>query len=237
MSFWQKVKDFTIRPLIGRMCALSSRLRILSLRSRYLGDCPSIISCNCIGGVMCHDLGLPFKSPTVNLFLSSGDFLTFVENLEYYLSLEVVQDVSHPELTYPVGKVGDLTLYFMHYKTFEEARDKWNARRKRVDYQKIFVVAQDSEISREPYTPELMKRFQALPYEKVLFSYRDYSLPDCVQNNVLSAAYPPGSILLFRRSGYRYLDQFDWVNWLNRSQKVSWWRRFAKGIRLLFGKG
>lgn len=34
----------------------------------------SIISRNCIGGVMYHDLGLKCTSPTVNLFFYPDDF-------------------------------------------------------------------------------------------------------------------------------------------------------------------
>ena len=40
---------------------------------------PSILSLDCVGGVMAHDLRLRFNSPTVNLFFEScGDFIDYV---------------------------------------------------------------------------------------------------------------------------------------------------------------
>ena len=45
-------------------------------RLKYDPDNPfSIISSNCVGGVISHDLGLRFESPTVNLFFYPDSFL------------------------------------------------------------------------------------------------------------------------------------------------------------------
>ena len=35
----------------------------------------TIISANCVGGVIYHDLGLAFNSPTINLFFSASDYV------------------------------------------------------------------------------------------------------------------------------------------------------------------
>ena len=48
----------------------------------------TIISTNCTGGILSHDLGLQFKSPTINMFFRAEDFVRFWENLEYYMSIE-----------------------------------------------------------------------------------------------------------------------------------------------------
>lgn len=58
--------------------------RNIENRKRLKNKEISIISTNCIGGVLSHDLGLQFKSPTVNLFFRAEDFIKFCENLEYY---------------------------------------------------------------------------------------------------------------------------------------------------------
>ena len=44
----------------------------------------TIISSNCIGGVISHKLGLRFMSPTVNLFIEPSSFVKFCKNLTYY---------------------------------------------------------------------------------------------------------------------------------------------------------
>lgn len=57
-------------------------LRRLRLRNRDF----SLISNNCIAGIIYHDLGLPFRTPTINLFFENDDFFRFADNLEYYLT-------------------------------------------------------------------------------------------------------------------------------------------------------
>lgn len=50
----------------------------------------SILSSNCAGGVMSHDLGLPFRSQFVNLALRPKDFVKYLRDLDYYNSLDVI---------------------------------------------------------------------------------------------------------------------------------------------------
>ena len=40
-------------------------------------DC-SIISMNCVGGMVSHELGLRFNSPTVNLWFTPKEFIKFL---------------------------------------------------------------------------------------------------------------------------------------------------------------
>ncbi len=99
------------------------RGRILSYRVSkmlYLSDI-SIISMNCIGGVLYHDCGQKFLSPTVNLFFMPSDFIKFVNNLDYYLS--ITQNVVMGD-KYPVGILDDIKIYFMHYDNCEIALAK-----------------------------------------------------------------------------------------------------------------
>ena len=37
----------------------------------------TIISHNCVGGVIYHDLGLKFNTPTINLFFMAKDFIKY----------------------------------------------------------------------------------------------------------------------------------------------------------------
>lgn len=125
----------------------------------------SVISQNCIGGVFCHDMGLSFQSPTVNLSFSANDFIRFVENLEHYLSFE-------PEFywdeEYPVGRLGDLELCCVHYDTSTQAKEAWERRKKRVDINKILVLATD----RDGFDAATFERWKNIPYPKVLFTAR-----------------------------------------------------------------
>ncbi len=115
----------------------------------------AIIANNCCGADICHTYGLRFNSPTVNLQILPCDFSKFCVNLKYYLDQDIVQipNVSSElselqqenirkvfggrtieDLTgIPFGKCGDVIIVFQHYKTFDEAKEKWNARKVRVN--------------------------------------------------------------------------------------------------------
>lgn len=49
----------------------------------------SLITCNCIGGVLSNDLGQQFRSPTVNLIIP--EYLKFAGNLKHYLNIPIVR--------------------------------------------------------------------------------------------------------------------------------------------------
>ena len=51
----------------------------------------TIISSNCLGGVISHKLGLKFMSPTVNLFIEPSSFVKFCKNLTYYFEQPLVE--------------------------------------------------------------------------------------------------------------------------------------------------
>lgn len=104
-------------------------------RRRLKNHAPSVIANNCNGGVLCHDLGLRFNSPTVNLFIPFPDYVRFCKELRHYLSLPA-EAMTEADLSseYPTGYLEDLPLHFVHYSAFEEAKDKWFERAARVDF-------------------------------------------------------------------------------------------------------
>lgn len=86
----------------------------------------TIISANCVGGVIYHDLGLAFNSPTINLFFSASDYVKFVSNFKHYLQCELVETSS--EFDYPCALCDDIVLHMVHYHSFEEGKMKWEER-------------------------------------------------------------------------------------------------------------
>lgn len=123
----------------------------------------TVLSQNCIGGVFYHDMGLQFTSPTINLYLTGKDFVAFVLNLDYYLSLKL-------RMTWgeecPIGYLDDIAIYFMHYRTCQEAESAWERRKKRINREKIVVLCTDME----DFTDEVYVRWRQIPYPKVLFT-------------------------------------------------------------------
>ena len=96
----------------------------------------NILSNNCIGGMCYHDAAKPFLSPTINL--SIDNFLVFVSNLNDYLSCQIEQ-VKDSGKDYPVGllipknsSLPPIKIHFVHYETFDIAKNKWIERSQRM---------------------------------------------------------------------------------------------------------
>ena len=123
----------------------------------------SIISKNCFGGFISHLMGLPFRSPFVNLFMRDNDCVQLFENLPSYLSKELVfarlNFESRLKFNYPIVTLGDVELHMNHYSNFEEALAKWNERKQKINWYNLFVVGFTS-------TEDILKRFDELPYGK-----------------------------------------------------------------------
>lgn len=126
----------------------------------------SIISQNCIGGVLYHDLGLPFLSPTINAFIPEPGFVKMAGNLRFYMEQEL--DIRWGE-EYPIGMLGDVEIHFMHYETCEEAKTAWERRKARINWDKILVLATD----RNGFDDAVFDVWKAIPYEKVLFTVQE----------------------------------------------------------------
>ena len=113
------------------------------LRKKIKNKDFSLFSPNCYAGLIYHRLGLQFKSPTINmLFPSKKEYLKFVSDLKRYLSYELVESEDE-RFPYPVGMLGDVELVFNHYKSFEEAKNAWDKRKQRVNFDNIFIIFDD----------------------------------------------------------------------------------------------
>lgn len=175
---------------------------------------------NCTGGILYHDLGLKFMSPTVNMYIRAEDFIKFCENLDYYLSIERMEECTDPKVIgdrrYPIARLGDIYLYLVHYKSIAEAEQKWNERKRRINKDKIVILNND----REGMTEELMDRFERLPYPKVMFVHKPVNrartdvfhyLPGYENDDCVGIITDP-----YGWYGMRRIDSFDWVDFLNR---------------------
>ena len=144
-------------------------------RSKLKNKGFSIICNNCVAGLIYQKFGLPYLSPTVGLFFYSEDYIKFLENFEYYIQQPVeFKTVSkHPESNvllnkkhYPIGLLDDeVEIHFMHYKTPEEALEKWNRRKERIDFKNLFFIYSD----RDNFHEEFLKTYEKLPFKHKIF--------------------------------------------------------------------
>ena len=139
----------------------------------------TIISDNCWGGRIYQELGLPYQSPFIGLFIYSPDYVKLLANPKHYLSGELplvfVEESryrSKDGITYPVALLEDIEIHFLHYADEEEARSKWSRRLARMNWDNLYFKMNDNDQA----TYQLLKDFQDLPYQaKVIFSSKNYT--------------------------------------------------------------
>ena len=143
----------------------------------------TLIARDCIGGVLYHQLGLKFLSPTINLFFTPEDFNYFCLYLKDYIDCDLKESIE-ADIDYPVGVLAPedkkpIKVHFMHYESYSEAEAKWNERKKRINWDNIYVCssfAYYKEIA--TFTPELVSMWNKIAYKKVLLVDKKYGFDD-----------------------------------------------------------
>lgn len=209
LSLW---RERLVKPEYDRFLAKRrARLR----RSDF-----SIICANCIGGVMYHDLGLEFLSPTVNLTISMPNLVKMAGNLKWYMEQPLTEQTT--DEPYPVARLGEgddaVQVNFLHYDTFQDAREKWEERKRKINYDRLVLVG----VEKQECSYEILRRFDGLPWpNKLIFTHLPYP-------EFSSACYIKGfehqselgTLTNFKRQFLmrRYMDDFDYVSFLNGIQ-------------------
>lgn len=129
-----------------------SKIRNKKLKNKNF----TVISNNCFAGWVYRIYNLPYETPTAGLFIMPKCFLKMINNLNYYMEREVefidkeesmYKDYLSEKLDnfgqYPIGKIDDIEIHFLHYKTKEEAKEKWDRRKKRINYDRIIYKFND----------------------------------------------------------------------------------------------
>ena len=130
---------------------------------------------------------MPYLSPTVGLYFFADDYIRFVSDLRRYLSLElefITVDMSRHrdeliargQQDKPIGRIDDVEIVFLHYGSREEAKEKWDRRKARVNYDDLIFKFSRMNCCSEKH----MAAFDALPYErKILLNDRKPPVYKC----------------------------------------------------------
>lgn len=196
------------------------------------GECFAIISNNCIGGVICHDLGVQFQSPTVNIYIRPHEFVRLCENIDYYMELPLIEVPYNEQIGYPVAMLGDITLYCKHYASFNEAEKMWNKRKKRINWNHVYFMMTDRDFTPpvsvtkliSACSEETLKRFDDLPFQNkvCIVQSREYAerYQSCRQLmkgcDVNCTGIITDIIGLTGKRMYQYVKDFDYINFINK---------------------
>ena len=173
----------------------------------------TFLASNCTAGIIYHRLGMKFLSPTINMFIWQDDFLKFVLDLPHYLD-QKLRFIETDE-GYPVAMLDDIKLYFNHYKTNEEAEEKWEERKKRMNMDNLFILMCD----RDGITDEDMLRLNEVNCRnKVVLTAKEhpavdfaFQLPEYANEDYVG--YYLGKNAITDKTVVE--KHFDFVKWLN----------------------
>lgn len=176
---------------------------------------PCIISRDCIGGVLYKRMKIKFNTPTIKLYMNNEDFIRFCLNIKNFVSGELKQIESIK--SYPVGTIstdeGLITIHFIHYDSFEQAKVAWDKRKKRIDYNNIRII-----LNAEPNVEEyIVEEFKKIPYKKILLSSNIKESNDCVNMKCYENGFK-GPLVAYKSKSIpflRYMDEFDWIKFIN----------------------
>ena len=177
------------------------RLKILKFRRKIFANYRrkklintdfTIISNNCWGGMIYESYNIPKNSPTVGMFFFAKDYIKFISNLKEYLECEI--KFIKPEESkwkneaktdsrfgkYPIGILKDIEIFFLHYHSEQEAKEKWERKCKRVNFKKLLIKFNDQN----GCTEKELQQFIRLPYKnKIFFTCKDWN--DMKDNSIV----------------------------------------------------
>ena len=188
-------------------------------KKMLINDSFTILSSNCIGGLIYHRLEKQFLTPTINMFFSQPDFVQFCIHMEWYLVQEL--QFIDSELPYPVAQllgddnsIPDITLFFNHDHDPELAREKWDDRKKRINRDNLYIIL----YYLDGVTVEQLKLLERIPCKnKIVLT--SIPLPevkwslyiDPIMSHEYATSYLEKDIF-----GLRYYEKkFDFVSFLN----------------------
>lgn len=147
-------------------------------RKKILNSDFSIISNNCWAGWVYRRYGIEYRTPTVGLFIMPSDYIIFLKNLKEYINMDMKfikpEDSKYKEYIsskdkrfgrYPIGKLNDIEIHFLHYKSSKEAYEKWNRRKQRINLKNLIVKFNDQNGCEYKEFDE----FNKLPYKNKIF--------------------------------------------------------------------
>ena len=206
-----------IRKIKNKLICLKNRI---GLRNKGF----TIISNNCWGGFVYQKFGLKYKSPFIGLFLFAPDYIKLLENFNElifrdikfinfkdskYIDYIKKDDINH---SYPIGIIDDdIEIHFLHYKSNQEAYEKWMRRVKEINLNNIMFKFSDRDLC----TNTLIERFDNLNLKnKICFTAKKYSnLKSCIPiDECKGLKYVESEWIYYEK----YIDIKSYLNGLNR---------------------
>jgi uncharacterized protein (DUF1919 family) len=146
----------------------------------------TIISNNCTAGYVYQYFGLKYRTPTAGLFFEANDYVKLASNPKKYFigaKLEFINPADSKNLklyndsnnwgNYPVAKLIDIEIYFMHYPDQKTAENMWYRRLQRINFENMLFLFTENESFSKSVILEYLK---INGQNKVCLTNTDYSI-------------------------------------------------------------
>lgn len=185
----------------------------------------SIISNNCFAGIIYQYLGLKYNTPTIGLYFYPDEYIKFLKKFDYYIEKELKFIKPNQSKYYDklltdnnqnaiIGLLDDVEIVFLHYKSEQEAAEKWARRVKRLSKNIIFKFNDQNGCSLQN-----IEEFNSLPYKnKIVFTSNSY--PNINSNIVIKKYKKLKCIKEDYYSCHRYINMIDYINNVVLKKKV-----------------
>lgn len=199
--------------------------RILRLRNKYrslklINLNFTVVANNCVSGTLYEDLTLRYQTPFVGLYILPSDFVKLSSDFKKYLSLNLVEYLEEG-VEFPVGQLGDIKIYFMHYESFSVAKEKWERRKSRINFSNIGFIF----VQRDDCTLSDMLTFDDLdiPNKIILTSNAESGCESANYLSFYSGHREVGNVLEFKDlfTGRRIMYDFNFIQWINTFRRIS----------------
>lgn len=151
------VDDYELKSLKRIIKSFLAPVRRIGLKNKSF----SIICNNCWAGHYYDNYNLKYLTPTIGLVIPPKSYIKLINNLNYYLNLELKEVKANSLSCYEMlkrkdekallrkvddlicGKLDDVEIIFLHYDSFSSAARKWAKRKKRINYNNLIYKFND----------------------------------------------------------------------------------------------
>jgi uncharacterized protein (DUF1919 family) len=135
--------------------------------------------------------------------------ISFIDESKY----EGLNSFREKNAFYPIGLIHDIEIHFLHYQNEEEAKSKWEKRKKRMDKDSLRIKF---SIGKDFGTIEHLKIFDALDYQAKL-SIGPEPFPGFLHYHFLPDI-PHNAVTAF----YQVMREVDINRWLSGGYAKKW---------------
>ena len=152
---------------------------------------------------MYKKFNLKYNTPFIGLFIFASDYIKLLQNFKDIICdniffIDPKESKYYKKLNridYPIGVIGDnIEIHFLHYKTREEAKEKWERRVKRINFENLLIKFSDRDLCTErdieefcmlDYGKKLCFSAKEYPEFKEVISFKEFYGLECVENEWL----------------------------------------------------